>query len=118
MPYIYSPMQAIEHEFSAYYIADEIPFDWGDDEALEQQVTNSAASSARRLKRLVGDDNVMELVRILREGNDSADTTLVQKLIDITDFEWTEDEYWPTLQSLLGQIASHLQSSLEDEAGG
>ena len=111
MPYVYDPIEALDNEFRSYYHADLLTFDWDDPEGLPAQLVGQAASSARRLKMRVGEGGLGDLIGILDEGSESQDTPLVQHLSDITDFEWNEDEFWPTMQMLLRGIAANLSDS-------
>lgn len=106
MPRLRSIEEALDQEFTCYYMADVLP-QW-DSAFLTEGLADMAKDSAKRLRHSVGDDQAPILAARLREAADAQGHALVAMICDVTWIEWTEEENWPVLQRLLRLIADQI----------
>lgn len=98
---------AIRDEFSCHYLPEELPPQW-DELFLSRDLPAKAEKSAKRLRHKLGADQAQELAVMLREAANSSAHSLVTLISDVTSVDWTEEQDWPVLQTLLRSIANKI----------
>ena len=92
---------AVRHEFSCYYLADELPAEM-DDEWLQSMTR----SSAYRMCARVHSSEVGELAAQLRSAAADRSHPLVTMIAGQESMlDWLDDDCWPDLQRLLSWLA-------------
>lgn len=109
MGQISTPHQALENEFSCYYLGDELPPLQSD--AFRSSLPQRTWASAIRLRQAVGDDNIGELINTLESLKESPDGALMGEITTATLIGWADDpKDWAVFQNLINQIIKYLQS--------
>jgi hypothetical protein len=95
-------------EFTAYYLADEMPA-WSDEEFLAELPETAAASAQRLFWRTEG--KVSPLVEYLRLLATKPDDPILDEISNLSLIDWRDD--WEHFQRLLGAIADALEQRAE-----
>jgi hypothetical protein len=82
---------AIINEFTSYYLSDELPRERNSSHFLQTELPNMAAESAERLKRLVGENNINKLVKVLQDMRNDTSHPLIKEISNNTLVAWDID---------------------------
>ena len=96
--------QAVEQEFSCYYLADELSPDWEDD------LPALASASARRLRGLVSQQCLGDLVRLLNTAAADPTHPVSAALESAMMSDWSDPDDWRSGSGVLIAVAEALQT--------
>jgi len=102
------PPAALDHELSCWYNGDEL----GSvrTEAFRTSLPRRAFDSAERLRQLVGEDKVAELIGVLETLKSEPNSTLMRNLMEGSQTWWADaPQDWAIFQNLVDQIIKYLQ---------
>ena len=106
-------IDAIDKEFSLYYLVDELNYSWHDPAALRREIEDAARNSARRFSFMLDEKGIKELARVLEEASHDAEHPVHEVIADASNFNWQREPYWSALSILLGSISKHLDGRPE-----
>ncbi|MEH2250342.1 hypothetical protein [Nostoc sp.] len=99
---------ALKQEFGCYYLADELQEEW------EDSLSQMAWASASRLGDRVGENNIQDLIQLLKDARNDPNHTVIQMICNETLVDWIDEPTdWQVLQNLLDMIIMNLKQEAD-----